>query len=115
MDKKPVEHVRRVAEKAIEIYNRYRSPEAIAELVDFKENGEEAVVAVRFSGSFCSTCGVRDWVEDYAYTLEELGYHAELVKYIEPEHGDNYRIGVFKIRIKGQENHSGDNQDARPT
>ncbi len=99
MDKKPVKRIRIVVEKAIETYNRYRSPEAVAELLDFKEGDGEAVVTVKFSGSFCSTCGVRDWVEDYAYILEELGYCAELVKYIEPEYGDNYRIGVFKITI----------------
>lgn len=56
------------ASKAIEQYNRYRSPEATAKLV---ETGEEHLV-VDFSGPFCLSCGVYDWFEDLIFESEAL-------------------------------------------
>ncbi|WP_440059459.1 hypothetical protein ACSU1N_06635 [Thermogladius sp. 4427co] len=80
--------------KSIEYYNRFRAPEAEARLVDVK--GDEIVV--EFTGSFCHTCGIRDWVEDLAYVMKSLGGDAVLKEYIEPEGEEDYkRIGVFKI------------------
>ncbi len=80
--------------QAIELYNKYRSPEATARL----EKIENDRVVVRFTGSFCHTCGIRDWVEDLVYVLEDLGVEAELVEYIEPESDEKYRVGVFKVK-----------------
>jgi len=54
--------------KAIEEYNKYRSPEAKAKLV--KISDKELVVD--FEGSFCRTCGVVDYLEDFIYELKEL-------------------------------------------
>ncbi len=92
----------RIVRRAIELYNRYRSPEAVAKLVSI--NGDEVVV--KFDGSFCLTCGINDWVEDFKYVLEDLGVDAELVKVIEPDDPfseENWRIGVFKVKAKKQE------------
>ncbi len=84
-----------LARRAAELYNKYRSPEAHAEVVEVRDQ----TIVVKFTGSFCRTCGIRDWVEDYAYVLEDLGYEAELVEYIEPEEWESdYRIGVFRIK-----------------
>lgn len=55
--------------KAIELYNRYRSPEATAKLVSVEKN----VSVIEFKGAFCLSCGVRDFFEDFIYELEELG------------------------------------------
>ena len=62
--------------EAIKRYNRYRSPEATARLLEAGEEG----FAVEFSGSFCLSCGVYDWLEDLIYEIRELDpeLHAEI-------------------------------------
>ena len=86
--------IREIVEKAAEMYNKYRAPEAIAEIVEVKADH----IIVMLDGSFCRTCGINDWVEDFKYVLEDLGYEAELVEIIEPEDmNEEWRIGVFRI------------------
>jgi hypothetical protein len=51
--------------QAIASFNRYRSPEATAEFIRFDNNE----LVVRFSGSFCQTCGVYDYFEDLIFEL----------------------------------------------
>ncbi len=74
--------------KAIEIYNRYRSPEATARLLEVR--GQELVV--EFEGPFCDTCGVVDWLEDLVYEAENLGLRLRLV--------DFEKVGDYKIVAK---------------
>jgi len=82
----------KLLEKAVELYNRYRSPEAIASIVGIEGN----FIVMKFTGHFCVTCGVIDWVEDYLYILKDMGIEAEVVK-IDYLTEDNY---VFvKLRI----------------
>jgi hypothetical protein len=88
------EALRRLAEEAVRLYNRYRGAEARARL----ERIEGDKLYVRFKGSFCETCGINDWVDDFTYTLEDLGAEAELVAVIEPPGGGDERIGVFRVR-----------------
>ncbi len=93
--RKYVFRVEDLARRAVDEYNKYRSPEAHAEILEVKGD----IIIVKFTGSFCRTCGIRDWVEDYAYVLEDLGVEAELVEYIEPEDEESdYRIGVFRVK-----------------
>ncbi len=54
--------------KAIEEYNKYRSPEAKAKLVKISDRE----LVLDFEGSFCRTCGVVDYFEDFIYELREL-------------------------------------------
>jgi hypothetical protein len=54
--------------KAIEVYNRYRSPEATAKLVSVEEDS----LVIEFEGAFCLSCGVRDYFEDFICELEDL-------------------------------------------
>jgi len=54
--------------KAIEEYNKYRSPEAKAKLVKISEKE----LVLDFEGSFCRTCGVSDHLEDFIYELQKL-------------------------------------------
>ncbi len=83
--------------KAITLYNKYRSPEAHAKLIGL----EEEKIIVKFEGTFCETCGVNDWVEDFKYVLEDLNIKAELEEIYEPiDLGENFRIGVFKVKLK---------------
>ncbi|ADI31885.1 hypothetical protein [Staphylothermus hellenicus] len=87
--------VKKILSKAIELYNKFRAPEAKATLLEI--NGDK--VKILFEGSFCFTCGVRDWVEDMVYVLEDLGVEAELVEYLEPDkETENIRVGVFRIK-----------------
>lgn len=87
--------LRKAVERAIEEYNKYRSPEATARLVKL-ENGEVVIV---FEGSFCETCGVNEWVVDMEYVMKDLGIDAELRTIEEPEDpSENRRVGRFRIR-----------------
>jgi len=60
--------------KAILLYNRYRSPEAVAKLVSVSTEN----VTLSFSGSFCYSCGVIDYVEDFIHELKLLTDKVEL-------------------------------------
>ncbi len=60
--------------RTVEVYNRYRSPEATAKLLKLKKNG----FIVQFEGSFCQSCGVQDFFEDFIYELEGLNSVVEV-------------------------------------
>jgi hypothetical protein len=64
--------------KAVEAYNRYRSPEATAKLVEVEKHG----FVIEFEGTFCSSCGVQEYFEDFIYELEDItsGFRAEIKK-----------------------------------
>ncbi|MEM0027792.1 MAG: hypothetical protein QXT53_07975 [Ignisphaera sp.] len=84
---------RRLLDKAVEVYNRYRAPEAIASIVGIE--GDYNIM--RFSGHFCVTCGVIDWIEDYVYILRDMGVKAEITK-LDYFAEDNFVL--VKLRIK---------------
>ena len=58
----------------IDKYNKYHSPEAIAKFI--KLNKTSAII--EFSGPFCRTCGVSDWLDDFKVELEKKGVKARL-------------------------------------
>lgn len=60
--------IREIVVRAIDEYNRYRSPEAKAKLVEV--SGREIVL--EFEGSFCRSCGVYDYLEDFIYELQRF-------------------------------------------
>ena len=60
--------------KAILLYNRYRSPEAVAKLISVSTEN----ITLSFSGSFCYSCGIIDYVEDFIHELKLLTDKAEL-------------------------------------
>ncbi|MDP7322529.1 MAG: hypothetical protein QF655_00295 [Candidatus Woesearchaeota archaeon] len=51
----------RIITEAINNYNRYRKPEAVAELISFKDNKS----IIKFSGHFRHTCCVNDYFDDF--------------------------------------------------
>ena len=55
--------------KGIEKFNKFRNPEARAELVSIAENQ----ILIRFSGHMCYTCGTYDYFEDLLYEIRDLG------------------------------------------
>lgn len=74
--------------KAIDNYNKYRSPEATARLINIKENEIE----VEFEGPFCQSCGVWDWFEDLKYELEDVGVKADI--------SEAKQLDEFSYRVK---------------
>lgn len=57
-----------IISKALEEYNRYRSPEAKAKLVKL---GDDEII-LDFEGSFCYSCGVYDYLEDFIYEIQRI-------------------------------------------
>jgi len=79
----------KAVKQAIEEYNRYRSPEAKASLVEMGNRK----LTIDFEGSFCRSCGVSDYFEDFIY---ELKRHAEVEMTIQ----GSEQIKPEKFRVK---------------
>ena len=60
--------------KTVALYNRFRSPEAFAKIVYVSPE----IVTISFSGSFCYSCGVLDYIEDFVHEFKILTGKAEL-------------------------------------
>jgi hypothetical protein len=60
--------------KAIALYNRYRSPEAIAKLVHISSES----VTIAFSGAFCTSCGVLGYIEGFIHDFKTLNSKVDL-------------------------------------
>ncbi len=73
-------------------YNRMRSPEAIANLV--KTDDDKALI--RFSGTFCESCGLVDYFEDFIIEAENVGLKIT-IKNIEQIDSENYLVEFKKI------------------
>ena len=82
--------------KAVALYNRYRSPEAVAKLV--QESPENVTIA--FSGSFCYSCGVLDYIEDFIHEFKILTDKAELkIEKTRQTSPRNFEVN-YKIKAK---------------
>jgi hypothetical protein len=81
--------------RTIEVYNRYRSPEATAKLVGMEKDG----FIIEFEGPFCQSCGVRDYFEDFIHELETVSraFRVE-VKETEPAGPQSFRV---RYSVKG--------------
>jgi len=80
---------------AIEEFNKYRSPEAVAKLVDVGEG----FTVIELSGPFCRSCGLYDYFDDLKIELEEkMGCPIEISK-IEGGEGEGYLI-TYRKRVK---------------
>lgn len=92
--------LKEVIRDTINEYNRYRSPEATARLLKINNNH----IIVEFTGSFCLTCGLIDWIEDLAYILEDKGLPVKLVDIKASEDTCTWKhAGIFKL-IHGEDN-----------
>jgi hypothetical protein len=82
--------------KTIAEYNRYRSPEATAKLVAVSSE----MVTVAFSGSFCCSCGVEAYFEDFIYELKRLKDKAELeIGEVRQGSGGSFEVDYFFRRV----------------
>jgi hypothetical protein len=73
---------------AVQRFNQHRSPEATAEVISL----EKDVLQVRFTGSFCATCGWADYFEDLAFELDPSDPISLAVIDFEEESGESYRV-----------------------
>jgi len=84
--------------KGVEKFNRYRSPEATASIVDIK--GDK--IEVKVNGPFCRTCGFYDYFDDLRIELESsTGINFE-IEDVNEESEDSY-IVKFVLKEKGGE------------
>jgi len=83
---------RKAIAKAIEEFNKYRSPEATAKLISLGKKS----FRVEFTGSFCKTCGFYDYFEDFRLILEEKGMKTETGKINETEEGAKVKFEKAK-------------------
>ncbi len=61
------EDLRERVSKAVDMFNRYRSPEATVTLQSFSGTSCQ----MKFTGCFCHTCGFHDYFNDLIVFLEE--------------------------------------------
>ncbi len=66
--------IKRITNRAIKEYNRYRVPEVKAKLTEFDEDW----LKINFEGSYCLTCGFYDYFDDFKITLEDLGLKTDI-------------------------------------
>lgn len=83
-----VKELKEFVDKAIEIYNQYRSPEAIAKLV--KLDKDKLVLDI--SGPYCRSCGLSDWFEDFSIELSRISNHRAELAAFEAIDDEVYRV-----------------------
>ncbi len=82
---------------ALNEYNKYRFPEAKARILKL----ENDKLVVMIEGSYVTTCGLYDWLEDLIYILEKFDIDASISKIEEPKNPlEGWRIVTYKIRYK---------------
>jgi hypothetical protein len=87
---------RRQIEATVEEFNKYRSPEVVAKIVEV----DEGQVTIEFSGPFCVSCGVDDYFDDLRIELEKnIGDKIEIVKIEGGTEVDGY-IVTFRKKPK---------------
>jgi len=65
-----------VLKKTVLLYNRLRSPEAVAKIIQVTPE----IVVISLSGSFCYDCGdVQKYVDDFAKDFKIFIDYAELI------------------------------------
>jgi len=78
-------------------FNKYMSPEAVANLMDTKDGK----IKVRLSGPFCRTCGVYDYFDDLKMELEKTLEKPLAIARVDGGDGDSYVITY----VMGDANH----------
>lgn len=75
--------------KAITVYNKYRSPEVTAKLVGVEKKG----FILEFEGTFCQSCGVTEYFEDFIFDLEDIARSLRVeIKAIESNNPQSFRV-----------------------
>lgn len=77
---------------AIEEFNKIRSPEITAKLVNF--DGKSFII--EFTGPFCYTCAFYDFLDDFKYLLEDD--YGLKTNYIEVDRLNEGALVSFQIK-----------------
>lgn len=77
--------------KAINKFNKYRAPEAVAKLLSLNKKSFK----IQFSGPFCRSCGFYDYFDDMKISLEEVGLKARIEKIKELQEGGIVEFGII--------------------
>ncbi len=86
--------------RAIEVYNRFRSPEAIAKLVGVKNNG----FVIDFEGSFCVSCSVIEYFDDLIYEIKGINEKISVeLQDTKPTGPNSYRVSYKFIDSSTQD------------
>jgi hypothetical protein len=81
--------------RAVEIYNRYRSPEAAATLLKLQGNH----ITIEFKGPFCSSCGIYDYFEGFVYELKDFANLRIRIVEVKQDGPEDFRV---KYRVEGK-------------
>jgi len=84
MTNKYSQEILKVITDSINRYNKYRAPEAYAELVEFKGN----YFTVRFTGRILSSCCFYDYFEDLKYILMDYNVSTNIIEVLISELSD---------------------------
>ena len=87
--------IKRILNKGLEEYNKYRTPEVVATLKKLNENS----FGVEFRGTFCTTCGFYDYFDDLKYELEDLGLFVDIEKIEEFEEGAFVEFVIKEAKV----------------
>ncbi len=60
--------------KTVALYNRFHSPEAVTRIVTVTPY----IITISFTGSFCYSCGVLDYLEDFIHEFKMFTDKVEL-------------------------------------
>lgn len=82
--------MKKIVIDAIKEYNKYRAPEAVARLFEWKRNK----VKIKFEGPFCKSCGFYDYFDDFKILLKDRNINVRVGRIKEIENG---AIVEFKI------------------
>jgi predicted Zn-ribbon and HTH transcriptional regulator len=89
------ENLKKLIKKGVDEFNKYKSPEAIASIVDI--NNE---IKIKMSGPFCRSCGFQDYFDDLKIELESsTGLNLDIVG-INEVNEESY---IVKFALKGGE------------
>lgn len=83
--------------KAVEEFNRYRAPEAVAKLLTI----DTSSFKIEFTGPFCHACGFHDYFDDFKIFLEEIGPRAEIKQIEEAKSGATVTFQQKKSGARG--------------
>lgn len=78
--------------ESIDKFNKYHSPEAVAEYVRYEKDR----VYVKFYGPFCLSCGIYDYFEDILPDLEDAGIGAEVQNYEKLDGEDGFLV-IYRV------------------
>lgn len=77
-----------LVKESLQEFNRYMSPEAVAVLIDIKNDK----IKVKLDGPFCRTCGVYDYFDDLKSELEKTLDRPLTIARIDGDGEDSYVI-----------------------